>query len=134
MQRLAVLALAPTALAKDATAKPLATDEEKTLYAIGVAAPVSVNVDTEGTGHGSDEQICALIPLELADLLEMTRDAEGRIREMTREQEEALIKEPRLLLVALLVVYLRLAYQLFDITNEWRSDKALAGFVESDPT
>ena len=33
--------------------------------------------------------------------------------------------------MALLVVYLRLAYQLFDITSEWRSDKALAGFGES---
>lgn len=67
------------------------------------------------------EQICALIPLELADLLEMTRDAEGRIREMSREQEEALIKEPRLLLVALLVVS---HWTVSDILDKYRLDKA----------
>lgn len=67
------------------------------------------------------EQICALIPLDLADLLEMAGDAEGRIKEMTREQEEALIKEPKLLLTALLVVS---HWTLEDILAKYRLDKA----------
>lgn len=67
------------------------------------------------------EQVCALVPLELADLLEMTRDAEGRIHEMTREQEEALISEPKLVLVALLVVS---HWTFDDILGKYKLDKA----------
>jgi len=49
-------------VAKNVVAAGLADRCEVQLaYAIGVAAPVSVNVATEGTGRISDEQICQLI-------------------------------------------------------------------------
>ncbi|MDX1947766.1 MAG: methionine adenosyltransferase [Pirellulaceae bacterium] len=49
-------------VAKNIVAGGLADKCEVQLaYAIGVADPVSVHVDTQGTGRTSDEQICALI-------------------------------------------------------------------------
>jgi DNA-binding Xre family transcriptional regulator len=50
------------------------------------------------------EQICALMHLEIADLLELTRSAEGRITELSEEQERELVSEPRLLLVGTLAL------------------------------
>ena len=49
-------------VAKNIVAAELAERCEVQLaYAIGVAAPVSVHVDTQGTGHVEDERICELI-------------------------------------------------------------------------
>lgn len=50
------------------------------------------------------EQVCALMNLEIADLLELTRSAEGRITELSEEQERELVSEPRLLLVGTLAL------------------------------
>ena len=49
-------------VAKNIVAAGLADRCEVQLaYAIGVADPVSVNVDTQGTGRVDDERICTLI-------------------------------------------------------------------------
>jgi DNA-binding Xre family transcriptional regulator len=50
------------------------------------------------------EQICALMALEIADLLELTRAAEGRVTELTEDEERALVSEPKLMLVAILAI------------------------------
>lgn len=53
---------------------------------------------------GRLERICALMNLEIADLLELTRAAEGRISELSEKQELELVNNPKLLLVALLAM------------------------------
>ena len=50
------------------------------------------------------EQVCGLMNLEITDLLELTRTAEGRITELTEDQERELVSDPRLLLVGTLAV------------------------------
>ena len=50
------------------------------------------------------EQLGALIDLELADLLELTRAAEGRLAELSEDQERELVGDPRLLLVGTLAI------------------------------
>ena len=50
------------------------------------------------------EQICALMDLEIADLLESTRTAEGRITELSEEQESILVNDPKLLLIGVLAI------------------------------
>ena len=50
------------------------------------------------------EQICAHLELEIADLLELVRSKEGRIHELSQSQEEALVDDPKLLLVGLLAL------------------------------
>jgi DNA-binding Xre family transcriptional regulator len=50
------------------------------------------------------EQICELMNLEIADLLELTRAAERRITQLTEEQEQALVSDPKLLLVGVLAI------------------------------
>lgn len=50
------------------------------------------------------EEICNLIDLELSDLLELTRAEEGRVTELTEEQERTLVGDPKLLLVGLLAI------------------------------
>jgi transcriptional regulator with XRE-family HTH domain len=50
------------------------------------------------------EQICGLMDLEIADLLESTRTAEGRITELTEEQERILVNDPKLLLIGVLAI------------------------------
>jgi len=50
------------------------------------------------------ESICALMELEIADLLELTRAAEGRVTELTEEGERTLVSDPKLLLVAILAI------------------------------
>ena len=50
------------------------------------------------------EKICALMDLEIADLLELTRAAEGRVTELAEDQERALVDDPKLLLVAILAI------------------------------
>ena len=50
------------------------------------------------------EPICALMELEIADLLELTRAAERRVTELTEDQERVLVNDPRLMLVAILAI------------------------------
>src|SRR5206468_160266 len=42
--------------------------------------------------------------LEIADLLELTRAAEGRVTELSEDQERALVSDPKLMLVAILSI------------------------------
>jgi DNA-binding Xre family transcriptional regulator len=49
------------------------------------------------------EQICGLMDLEIADLVELAHEAENRITELTEEQERELVSDPKVLLVAVLV-------------------------------
>ena len=53
---------------------------------------------------GRLERICALMNLEIADLLELTRAAEGRLTELSEKQERELVGNPRLLLVGMLAI------------------------------
>jgi transcriptional regulator with XRE-family HTH domain len=50
------------------------------------------------------EQLCSLMELEIADLLDLTRAAEGRLTELTEEVEKTLVSDPKLLLVAVLAI------------------------------
>src|SRR5262245_8080173 len=50
------------------------------------------------------EQVCALMGLEIADLLELTRAAEGRLAELPAETERTLVSDVKLLLVAVLAI------------------------------
>ena len=50
------------------------------------------------------EQICALMDLEIADLFDLTRAAEKRITELTETQEQALVSDPKVLLIAILAI------------------------------
>ncbi len=50
------------------------------------------------------EQICSLMNLEIADLLELTRHAGRRVTELTEERERELISHPKMLLVAILAI------------------------------
>jgi hypothetical protein len=42
--------------------------------------------------------------LEIADLLESTRLAEGRVTELSEEQERTLVSDPKLLLTGILAI------------------------------
>jgi len=50
------------------------------------------------------EQVCAQMDLEIADLLELTRAAEGRTAELTEQVEQTLVSDVKLLLVAVLAI------------------------------
>src|SRR5260221_2174278 len=50
------------------------------------------------------ERICALMNLEIADLLELTRGADARVAELSEKQERELVGNPKLLLVGMLAV------------------------------
>jgi predicted XRE-type DNA-binding protein len=50
------------------------------------------------------ESICAVMQLELADLFELTQTAQRRLTELTEEQERALVDDPKLLMVGVLVL------------------------------
>jgi DNA-binding Lrp family transcriptional regulator len=50
------------------------------------------------------EQLCALMELEIADLLDLTRAAEGRVTELSEEVEKTLVGDSKLLLVAVLAL------------------------------
>jgi len=50
------------------------------------------------------EQVCAQMGLEIADLLELTRAAEGRTAELTEQVEQTLVGDVKLLLVAVLAI------------------------------
>jgi transcriptional regulator with XRE-family HTH domain len=50
------------------------------------------------------EEICALMGLAISDLLDLTRNAERRITELSEEQEHELVGNPKTLLVAILAI------------------------------
>jgi DNA-binding Xre family transcriptional regulator len=50
------------------------------------------------------EKVCALMNLEITDLLERIRGAEARTTELTEEQESTLVSDPKLLLAAILAI------------------------------
>lgn len=66
------------------------------------------------------ERVCALMELEIADLLELTRAAEGRVTELTEEVERTLVGDPKLLLVAVLAL------------NHWTAAAMLAAYRFSE--
>jgi transcriptional regulator with XRE-family HTH domain len=53
---------------------------------------------------GRLEQVCGLIEMEIADLLELTRAAEGRAAELSEQVEQTLVDDLKLLLVAVLAI------------------------------
>ena len=67
------------------------------------------------------EKICALMELEIADLLELTRAAEGRVTELTEDRERALVSDPKLLLVAILAIS---HWSVADIVKHYRFSEA----------
>jgi DNA-binding Xre family transcriptional regulator len=58
----------------------------------------------ESMGLERLEQVCTLMNLEIADLLELTRSAEKRATELSEEQEQVLVGDPRLMLIAILAI------------------------------
>jgi AcrR family transcriptional regulator len=50
------------------------------------------------------ESICGVMNLELADLFELTQSSQRRLTELTEDQERALVDEPKLLMVGVLVL------------------------------
>src|SRR5207245_2566723 len=67
------------------------------------------------------EQICGLMDLEIADLVELAHQAENRITELTEEQERELMSDPKVLLVAVLVF------------NYWSAAKILETYRLTEP-
>ena len=53
---------------------------------------------------GRLERICALMNLEIADLLDLTRAADGSVTELSEKQERELVGNPKLLLVGMLAL------------------------------
>ena len=53
---------------------------------------------------GRLEQICALMHLEIADLLDLTRTADGSVTQLSEKQERELVGNPKLLLVGMLTL------------------------------
>ncbi len=53
---------------------------------------------------GRLERICALMNLEIADLLDLTRAADGSLTELSEKQERELVDNPRLLLLGMLAL------------------------------
>jgi transcriptional regulator with XRE-family HTH domain len=66
------------------------------------------------------ERLCALMELEIADLLDLTRAAEGRVTELTEQGEQTLVSDPKLLLVAILAM------------NHWTVSKMLETYRLSE--
>jgi DNA-binding Xre family transcriptional regulator len=62
------------------------------------------------------EQICALMGMQLADLLEAAVESERRITELSEEQERELVSDPKVLLVAVLA------------GNDWTADRILHAY------
>ncbi len=67
------------------------------------------------------EQVCALMSLEITDLLELARALEVRTVELTQEQERTLVSNPKLLLVAILAI------------NSWTASAMLEAYELSEP-
>jgi DNA-binding Xre family transcriptional regulator len=66
------------------------------------------------------ERVCALMQLEVTDLLELVRDVESHITELTEAQERELVDTPKLLLVGVLVL------------SYWAAEDILATFRFSE--
>jgi len=62
------------------------------------------------------ESICALMDLELVDLLELTQTAQRRVTELSEEQERTLVDDPKLLMVGVLVL------------SHWTADEILQSY------
>lgn len=62
------------------------------------------------------ERICGVIGLEISDLVELAQERRPAFTSLTPQQEEALIQDPRLLLVTFLVL------------SHWRFDDIVRGF------
>lgn len=67
------------------------------------------------------EQVCVQMDLEIADLLELTRAAEGRAAELTEQVEQTLVGDVKLLLVAVLAI------------NHWTVQGMLETYRFSEP-
>src|SRR2546423_7169039 len=67
------------------------------------------------------ERVCALMQLEVTDLLDLVRDAESHIAELTEAQERELVETPKLLLVGVLVL------------SYWTAPDILATFRFGEP-
>jgi DNA-binding Xre family transcriptional regulator len=65
-------------------------------------------------------QVCALMSLEITDLLELARAAEVRVVELTEEQERTLVSKPKLLLAAILAI------------NNWTASAMLEAYEFSE--
>jgi len=73
------------------------------------------------------ERICALMKLEIADLLELTRAVDRRASELSEEHEHALVSDPKLMLVAILAIS---HWTVADIQKSYRfSDADLVGLL-----
>jgi len=66
-------------------------------------------------------QVCALMSLEITDLLELARAAEVRVVELTEEQERTLVSKPKLPLAAILAI------------NNWTASAMLEAYEFSEP-
>jgi DNA-binding Xre family transcriptional regulator len=66
-------------------------------------------------------QVCALMNLEISDLLELTRAAEARTAELSEEQERTLVSDLKLLLVAVLAI------------SNWSAAAMLEAYEFSEP-
>ena len=62
------------------------------------------------------ESICALMDLEIVDLLELTQTAQRRVTELSAEQERTLVDDPKLLMVGILVL------------SHWTADEILQAY------
>lgn len=63
------------------------------------------------------QQICALVNLELGDLLDIADESRRNVVELTAEQEQILIADPKLLLTAFLLLN---HYSFKQITNDYQ--------------
>lgn len=66
------------------------------------------------------EQVCNLAGISLVDLARMADDGSGGVRELSEEQEEALVADPKLFLVFYLVLN---RYSLDDIMADYQIDQ-----------
>jgi hypothetical protein len=67
------------------------------------------------------EALCDLLDMEMTGLLELMRAAEGRLTELTEQQERELVSDPKLLLVGILA------------TNHWSMKNMLETYRFSEP-
>lgn len=69
------------------------------------------------------EQICNLLELEISDIVATMHDKRRYLTQLTPDQEEALIADPKLLLVAFLIVH---GWRLDEIVREYEIEEAEA--------
>jgi DNA-binding Xre family transcriptional regulator len=62
------------------------------------------------------ESICALMDLEIVDLLELMQMSQRRVTELSEEQERTLVEDPKLLMVGVLVL------------SHWSADEILQSY------